>query len=447
MFVTGINNADYEKIENYSEALKPLLLMNDSLKLKRLEWILGYPEIYRWNRNDDVYKIGVDVLYRVGDDSFNYKSALAPQPDDPIFFHTWRCKNKMEIFTCKLLKDLLEIMAVDDEVARIFTNTIPPCYTFARFSDWIKMFLDAQMEEIQRSNLGSYYEQKEKKVRAALESWDKFAVKQAQIEKENSEKKQDFKLSEEDKEKGVIEHFPNSVIYLKSYTQNLLERKVVDDIVITVHEQVCDWVYSKPTGTTNLAVPLDVFQKGMPPPPQEPANDDPEKKGNENYHYREDEREQVKDLHRGPVLMSFRVENTRKGMIKAYLSFDGVDADGEEVNFFCPKSELKCQISGGMSADLLVTSKIFPERHWGKIPYSFRYKDLSIATTATPGNNDDDEKTPKARNNSNVQINVMSMSDPQTATTACTFCNVQNEIDTPNCDACGEALIGGYNAV
>ena len=267
MFVNGINNADYEKIENYSEALKPILTLNDSLKLKRLDWVFGYPEIYRWNRSDEIFKIGVDVIYRIGDDSFTYKSPIAGQNEDPLLYHMFRCRNKMEIFTCKLLKDVTDLMATDDDVARLMMNTMPPCYTYARFCDWIKVYLDQQLEEIQRSNLGSYYEQKEKKVRAALENWALFEAKQTKFEAEEAAKQQDSRVSEAERAVGVIEHFPAPAIYLKSYEQNLLERRELDNVILTVHEVICDWVYSKPTGTSNTAVPLDIFQKGIPPPP------------------------------------------------------------------------------------------------------------------------------------------------------------------------------------
>jgi hypothetical protein len=42
VFIKAINNSNFDNVKSYLTALKPFLKMNDSLKLKKLEWVFGF---------------------------------------------------------------------------------------------------------------------------------------------------------------------------------------------------------------------------------------------------------------------------------------------------------------------------------------------------------------------------------------------------------------------
>jgi len=43
IFIKLINGSAYDTVTHNLKALKPFLLLNDSLKTLRLEWVFGYP--------------------------------------------------------------------------------------------------------------------------------------------------------------------------------------------------------------------------------------------------------------------------------------------------------------------------------------------------------------------------------------------------------------------
>ena len=43
IFIKIFNASTYDNVKNYLKALKPFLLLDDSLKQVRLEWLFGFP--------------------------------------------------------------------------------------------------------------------------------------------------------------------------------------------------------------------------------------------------------------------------------------------------------------------------------------------------------------------------------------------------------------------
>jgi hypothetical protein len=69
VFLRSIESAALESISGYLKALKPFLLLNDSLKQLKLEWIFGIPDfISRKNQGDKRPKYGLELIDRINDD-------------------------------------------------------------------------------------------------------------------------------------------------------------------------------------------------------------------------------------------------------------------------------------------------------------------------------------------------------------------------------------------
>jgi hypothetical protein len=45
VFLRSIEQAHIDSVKGYLKALKPFLRSNDSLKIQKLEWVLGVPEV------------------------------------------------------------------------------------------------------------------------------------------------------------------------------------------------------------------------------------------------------------------------------------------------------------------------------------------------------------------------------------------------------------------
>lgn len=61
------------------KALKPFLLINDSLKLLRLEWIFGVPDlIVRKVYGEQKERYGSELIDRVNEEHMNYTTPILP---------------------------------------------------------------------------------------------------------------------------------------------------------------------------------------------------------------------------------------------------------------------------------------------------------------------------------------------------------------------------------
>ena len=63
-----------------------------------------------------------------------------------------KCKGRLEIFAINCLKEMLSLMSKDIEIARFIYYTAPPSYQYARYSDWIKPYLEGQKSEQERNS-------------------------------------------------------------------------------------------------------------------------------------------------------------------------------------------------------------------------------------------------------------------------------------------------------
>jgi hypothetical protein len=64
-------------VKNYLKALKPFLMMNDSLKGIKMEWIFGFAHIITRKEYREVnYKFGLEIVNKVNDEAYNYLSPI-----------------------------------------------------------------------------------------------------------------------------------------------------------------------------------------------------------------------------------------------------------------------------------------------------------------------------------------------------------------------------------
>lgn len=80
----------------------------------------------------------------------------------------------MDSYTVNCLYSLLNLIACDDNVAEYFSEIPGPTYAFARYTDWIKPYLNEQLVDARKGYAGSYSSQKEEIVVKALSLYEKY---------------------------------------------------------------------------------------------------------------------------------------------------------------------------------------------------------------------------------------------------------------------------------
>lgn len=141
VFVQQIGQTNQvDQIKNFLQALKPFLLLNDSLKKKRIEWLLGVPQMTgRKGYNEEKYRFGVEIINLVNDDVRTYPSPLNSKINEEVLLSV--CRKQAESLSVVALTFLVEIMHEDAAVLEYVHSMPAPNYQFHRYSDWIHPFL------------------------------------------------------------------------------------------------------------------------------------------------------------------------------------------------------------------------------------------------------------------------------------------------------------------
>ena len=79
VFLRTLEKAQDDSTRYYLKALKPFLLINDSLKLLRLEWIFGVPDlIFRKVYGEQKERYGSELIDRVNEEHLTYITPILP---------------------------------------------------------------------------------------------------------------------------------------------------------------------------------------------------------------------------------------------------------------------------------------------------------------------------------------------------------------------------------
>jgi hypothetical protein len=117
----------------YLKALKKFLLVDDSLKQQRLEWVFGVPQLINKKMYGTLkFDYGVQLVERINDEAYTYVSSLlttsSQKTEDALFTSLLKGRSRSDLFTCKALKDLLSLCAKDTAIARFVYSTAPFTY-------------------------------------------------------------------------------------------------------------------------------------------------------------------------------------------------------------------------------------------------------------------------------------------------------------------------------
>lgn len=168
VFVAQVSSTNQiDQIKNFLQALKPFIKLNDSLKAKRIEWLLGFPQVTgRKGYNEELYRFGVEVINQVNEDYRVYPSPLNTKTNEEVILSI--CRKNAESLAVQTTKFLIELMDEDEDVLRYVFKMPPPSYQFHRYTDWIAPFLTRQKLTIEKDGIPTYYQGRYKNACEAL---------------------------------------------------------------------------------------------------------------------------------------------------------------------------------------------------------------------------------------------------------------------------------------
>lgn len=117
------------------------------LQKKRLEWIFGFPFL-SFIESEEKVKFGLDSLaHNIKQDVYMFKSMLTydPENDNSLLHLLWRYHGRMDVYTINCLEHLGNFLVADDSICEFFSNLPGLSYQYARYTDWIRPYLEKQM--------------------------------------------------------------------------------------------------------------------------------------------------------------------------------------------------------------------------------------------------------------------------------------------------------------
>eukprot|EP00828_Plagiopyla_frontata_P010284 TRINITY_DN1542_c0_g1_i2.p1 TRINITY_DN1542_c0_g1~~TRINITY_DN1542_c0_g1_i2.p1 ORF type:complete len:509 (+),score=86.48 TRINITY_DN1542_c0_g1_i2:1221-2747(+) len=263
-----------EEIISYFNVIEYLLNLQDSLKLKRMYWILGLPILKQQCQSllGSWPTFGSYGINSIDDVIYQYKSYLNLSVDSLIEVMT-SYKSKLD-FICIMAINIVIKAALQHQYIFEYICYLPPHnYQFAKFTDYLIDYLKKQISNIRRYIQSSYNkietaeetlvycEQIDKRINSRLNSFISYYSAMPLVDptagrnQYNKAQVDYFKANHE----GVLKGFQQQYIIGQTQGENLLWVKELEQnlSVMLVEYQVLV-TESKPTGVGNLVFPSEI---------------------------------------------------------------------------------------------------------------------------------------------------------------------------------------------
>lgn len=130
---------------------REFLKIDDSLKLQRLEWLFGIPQVNSQHTYMKKVKVGLPAIELVSDEYFKFKSGLSKgtTSTDGFLGLLFKAKGKLEIQCIAGVSSLVEMCVEDESVARYVFSQPSPSVQYARYSDWLFPYAESLLTTTQ----------------------------------------------------------------------------------------------------------------------------------------------------------------------------------------------------------------------------------------------------------------------------------------------------------
>ena len=144
VFLTGINETDYEEVAPFLVAMQHFLNLKDGLETTRIEWLIGVPMLVDGSPMKawppDQPKFGVYSISSVSEEVFYFPTTLehVDSINESILSLIWRSRQRFEGYTLFCVKELLNL---GEDIIRYISKMPSPNYQYSRYTDWIFQYV------------------------------------------------------------------------------------------------------------------------------------------------------------------------------------------------------------------------------------------------------------------------------------------------------------------
>jgi hypothetical protein len=104
--------------------------------------------------------VGLETAYHnLKEEIHMMKSMLTydPENDNSLLHLLWRYQGRMDQYTVNCLDDLTKVMQQDSGLREYLAEQSGPTYQYARFTDWIRPYLEQQVRQAQNTENSTYH--------------------------------------------------------------------------------------------------------------------------------------------------------------------------------------------------------------------------------------------------------------------------------------------------
>lgn len=255
-----------DEYKPYIESITALLNIQDDLQMKRIEWLLGYPQPAKvMGHRGGADSFGLYGNTSLEDNTITYESTA--DGENSMITVMLQNRKRFENITLTCLKQLMLLAEVNPVVFEYIFTLPPPSYMYAKFIDWMPGFIDYYIADAKK-----YYYTSSNKEEAGQDAMKQYKILEERVEKRIQMNKQlmvdmglktedDLKDEEKDKENKVYSSFFKPYIIGQTFKEEEIDCKTytfqdqpfrVSLNVIQTYAYIID---SKPNGKTNFALP------------------------------------------------------------------------------------------------------------------------------------------------------------------------------------------------
>ena len=156
LILRGLNKSNFDEARPFLEAMAYFLNINDYLQTKRIEWVLGFPQPIAQTIRDGPDSFGMFGNNSIDDLVYNYESTIPLENGTSVLNLILINRKRLENLCLVCLRQVLFLCDINSNVFEFFINLPAPSYNLAKFSDWIRPFIENYISDAKRYYYGGY---------------------------------------------------------------------------------------------------------------------------------------------------------------------------------------------------------------------------------------------------------------------------------------------------
>lgn len=257
IILKGLHKVMFDEVKPLAEAFTSLLNIKDSLQMKRIQWLLGYPQPEIICSANSFDNFGIYGLNNLDDNMITYNSTLVLDGAMSVLEVMVHNINRVESVCLVCLKHILLLSQCNPLIFDYIASLPSHCYLYAKFIDWVKPFLDKYKLDLERNYFG---DARKKELYIETENLYVFFMNKFNEKYPDSIPEQITSNEQEENYMFLKPSILDKPLYIIGQTMNEISSEIqrTEDFVLLCKEVSAMTLKSMPTGKTNLALPRNI---------------------------------------------------------------------------------------------------------------------------------------------------------------------------------------------